>query len=99
DYRSSLATAELSLALDLPAGPVWVEGDATRLIQVVTNLLQNAAKYTDRGGQVNIQVASERAQGRVCVSVRDTGIGIPAEELPRVFEAFVQASPDSQRAR
>jgi CheY-like chemotaxis protein/anti-sigma regulatory factor (Ser/Thr protein kinase) len=65
-----------------------VEGDAVRLSQILTNLLHNAAKYTPAGGQISLTVRREGSE--VLVSVKDTGIGIPAEMLPRIFEMFAQ---------
>ncbi|HJT75642.1 MAG TPA: ATP-binding protein, partial [Gemmataceae bacterium] len=76
------------LTVALPAAPVLVQGDATRLAQVVANLLHNAAKYTGEGGHVRLAV--ERHGGEAVVRVRDDGMGIPAELLPRVFDLFTQ---------
>jgi signal transduction histidine kinase len=95
DRRAAAAEAGLALSLDLPQGPLWVDGDPVRLTQVIGNLLQNALKFTDRGGAVTLRVGREG--GRAVVAVRDTGVGIAPESLPRVFEAFVQL--DRTRAR
>ncbi|WP_224244170.1 hybrid sensor histidine kinase/response regulator [Hyalangium gracile] len=76
------------LELDLPQAPQIVDGDSARLAQVVANLLNNAAKYTEPGGRVRVCVAPEGEQS--VVRVRDTGTGISPEVLPRVFEMFVQ---------
>jgi CheY-like chemotaxis protein len=65
-----------------------VHADATRLAQVVGNLLSNAAKYTVEGGSIVLE--ARRAQGRARIAVRDTGIGIPAEALPNIFDMFTQ---------
>jgi len=70
-------------------GPVF--GDPTRLRQVVWNLLSNAIKATPEGGRVAIEV--ERREGRACIQVSDTGAGIPADFLPRIFDVFSQAYP------
>jgi PAS domain S-box-containing protein len=75
------------LTVDVPHG-LAVSGDPVRLAQVFANLLNNSAKYTPRGGKV--EVSAERVDGRVCVRIRDNGIGIRAEMLPRIFELFVQ---------
>jgi signal transduction histidine kinase/ActR/RegA family two-component response regulator len=72
----------------LPDEPLRVQADAARLTQVVTNLLNNAAKYTEEGGRIALIV--ERQGGEAVIRVRDTGIGIPAELLPRLFEPFLQ---------
>ena len=76
------------LSVALPQQPILVDADPTRLAQVLTNLLNNAAKYSDRGGHIQLNV--ELQGGEVVVRVKDTGIGIAAEELPRIFEMFVQ---------
>ncbi len=75
--------------------PVRVTGDAARLKQVVVNLLDNAIKYTPEGGKISVAI-SEAAQ-RACLTVSDTGIGIPADALPHVFERFYRA--DKARSR
>ncbi|WP_411280966.1 PAS domain S-box protein [Gemmatimonas sp.] len=76
------------LVATFPIQPLIVEADMTRLEQVFLNLLNNAAKYSDRGGRIQLDVARERND--VVVSVKDTGIGIAADQLPRVFEMFTQ---------
>jgi signal transduction histidine kinase len=76
--------------------PVWVQADPTRLEQVFVNLLINAAKYTDAGGEVSLSV--EHDEGEAIVRIRDTGIGIDPDLLPYVFDLFVQADPSSRRA-
>jgi PAS domain S-box-containing protein len=86
-----------ALAVILPPEPVHLDADPVRLAQVFSNLLNNAAKYTDRGG--HIRLAAEVAGGEVAVSVRDTGIGIAADVLPRLFEMFAQAAPALERSQ
>jgi signal transduction histidine kinase len=98
DRRVVITEAGLELVLDLPPGPVWVDGDPTRLAQVVGNLLQNAVKFTDPGGRVTVRVRLEEA-GRAALIVTDTGIGIEPEFLPRVFETFLQADRSLERSR
>ena len=78
---------ELSVAL--PPEPVRLEADSLRLEQVLVNLLHNAAKYTESGGR--IWLVAERTGDEIALRVRDTGIGIAPEMLPRVFDSFVQA--------
>jgi PAS domain S-box-containing protein len=85
------------LDLRLPDGRIPVDADPVRLSQVFANLLNNAAKYTDRGGRISLQV--EQRRGAVAVSVKDTGIGISPQALPTVFEMFSQATPALERAR
>src|SRR5690606_5416494 len=74
-----------------------VEGDAMRLEQVFTNLLINAAKYTEPGGQISVTL--ECQDGEAIVRVRDNGIGISRELLPRIFDLFAQGAPQSIRSR
>ncbi len=76
-------------------GPVVVTADPDRVEQVLTNLLDNALKFTPEGGEIRVRVAREGSEGVVCV--QDTGRGIPPEDLPRVFERFYRA--DRSRAR
>jgi PAS domain S-box-containing protein len=84
------------LSIALPSRPVVLDADPTRLAQVLLNLLNNAAKYTDPGGQVSL---SAQVEGdRVTVRVADTGIGIPREMLGRVFELFMQGERSLDRA-
>ncbi|MEZ5284713.1 MAG: ATP-binding protein [Vicinamibacterales bacterium] len=84
------------LSIDVPRDPVVVEGDATRLTQVFANLLLNACRYTPAGGHISLHARVHGAA--VVVRVRDTGIGIPEEFLPRLFDKFSQvASPLDRR--
>ena len=70
----------------LPPEPIWIDADATRLQEVVSNLLTNAVSYTGEDGLVSVTVI--RGSGEVVVAVRDTGCGIPADQLPHLFEMF-----------
>jgi PAS domain S-box-containing protein len=83
------------LSLDLPREPLLLHGDMTRLVQVFANLLNNATRYTPKGGHIEVRAAREGAQVRV--SVRDNGIGIPADKLERVFDMFVQMDRSLER--
>ena len=85
------------LTVSLPEETLMLEADKVRLTQVFGNLLNNAAKYTDRGGR--IWLGARREGESVLVSIRDTGIGIPAAKLPHVFEMFSQAHRDSARGQ
>ena len=76
------------LTVTLPPRPVIVNADPTRLEQVLGNLLNNACKFTDKGGHISLTL--EPAGEQAVIRVRDTGIGIAAEQLPRIFEMFVQ---------
>jgi CheY-like chemotaxis protein/anti-sigma regulatory factor (Ser/Thr protein kinase) len=77
--------------------PLHVEGDKTRLAQVVSNLLANSAKYTPEGGRIWLTVSRDGQQA--LVRVRDTGMGIPAEMLPLIFEMFTQVERNSGRSQ
>jgi signal transduction histidine kinase len=83
------------LALSIPDAPVWLQADAGRLEQVLVNLLSNAAKYTDPGGEVTLAVHQQGTQA--IIRIRDNGIGIAPEVLPRVFDLYMQADPASRR--
>lgn len=86
--RSLIDEAGLQFELSLPAAPIYLHADSIRLTQVFSNLLTNAAKYTERGGQILFVV--EREGNEAVVTVTDTGVGIPRNMLPRVFEMFTQ---------
>jgi signal transduction histidine kinase/DNA-binding response OmpR family regulator len=77
-----------ALAMHLPDTPIWVFGDFSRLSQIFSNVLHNAAKYTSEGGVIDLNVVVDR--GTVAVRVRDNGIGIDSQFLPHVFEVFTQ---------
>jgi PAS domain S-box-containing protein len=79
---------EHQLTVVVPPEPIRLEADATRLAQVLSNILTNAAKYTDQGG--HIRLAVERLGDEVLVRVKDDGIGIPKDALPRIFDMFTQ---------
>ena len=85
------------LSVSLPAEPIWLQGDPTRLEQVVVNLLNNAAKYTDEGG--HIRLTAQQEGGEVVLRVRDTGVGIAPELLPRIFDLFTQADRTLDRSQ
>jgi PAS domain S-box-containing protein len=85
------------LTVTLPQEPVPLEADPIRLAQVFANLLTNAAKYTEKRG--HIWLTAERLGAAVVVSVRDTGIGIAADHLPRLFEMFSQVAPALERSQ
>jgi signal transduction histidine kinase len=98
-YRDTLSHAGLELDLDLPDEErLPVRGDRLRLSQALSNLLQNAAKFTPPGGRVTVRAAAGADGKRAEVSVRDTGAGIEPEVLPQVFEIFTQADRSLDRA-
>jgi PAS domain S-box-containing protein len=84
------------LIVTIPPEPIPLEADPTRLAQVFLNLLNNAAKYTDRGGRIHL--SAERQDGDVVVRVIDNGIGIPTDKLPQVFDLFAQLDPSMERS-
>ncbi len=94
--RPLLEARSHELTLALPTEPVPVHGDAIRLLQVLANLLTNAAKYTPDGGHLRVAVA--RADGDAVVRVKDNGVGITAELLPRVFDLFTQGDRSLARS-
>jgi CheY-like chemotaxis protein len=85
------------LTVSLPNGPIRLEADPTRLEQVFWNLLNNAAKYTDPGGRIDL--SAEAVGGQVAVRVRDTGVGIEPAMLPRLFQMFVQVGEHKEHAQ
>ncbi len=85
------------LTIHVPPQPIYVDADVTRLAQVFANLLNNAAKFTDRGGRITLTVEQEGSDA--VVSVRDTGVGIPAPMLPKVFDMFTQVDRSLERAQ
>jgi signal transduction histidine kinase len=95
--RPNVEKARLDLVVDVPAEPVPMTVDRVRLAQVISNLLNNAAKYTEAGGRVTLSAAAE--DDRVTVRVRDTGVGIPAEVLPLIFDLFTQVDRNLNRSQ
>jgi signal transduction histidine kinase/DNA-binding NarL/FixJ family response regulator len=85
------------LEVALPPAPVRLHGDPARLVQVFTNLLNNAAKYTEDGGQIWLSGAAEGVEA--VVRVRDTGVGIPPDMLAAVFDLFIQADRSLERSQ
>jgi signal transduction histidine kinase len=85
------------LAATLPAAPVWLQADPCRLEQVFVNLLANAAKYTDVGGE--LAVCMHVRDGQAVVRIRDSGMGITPEVLPYIFDLFRQANEAAPRSK
>ena len=81
----------------MPAEKIHLHADETRLIQVFCNLLNNAAKYSDKGGE--IALSATRDGSEVVISVRDNGVGISPDVLPRVFDMFTQVHQSIERSR
>ena len=95
--RPLIEAAGHELTLSLPALPIYLDADPVRLAQVLSNLLNNAAKYMDRGG--HIWVSATRRDREVAVTVRDQGIGIPPEALPTIFDMFMQVEESLEKSR
>ncbi|MFZ3287211.1 MAG: hybrid sensor histidine kinase/response regulator, partial [Telluria sp.] len=94
-FRATGRSAGYRLDVDMLAG--WVNGDATRLEQIATNLIDNALKYTPAGGSIGIALTAEGDD--VVLTVRDSGVGISSELLPQVFDVFVQGSITLDRSQ
>ena len=94
--ESVIEAASHQLTLSLPAKPVLIDGDPTRLAQIFSNLLTNAARYTENGGTIHI--SAEVKEANLLLSVRDSGIGIPAEMLTRIFDMFTQVNQSLERS-
>ncbi|MDE1920427.1 MAG: HAMP domain-containing protein [Candidatus Omnitrophica bacterium] len=86
---------EINMGIVLPQGQVWIEGDATHLRRVFFNLINNAVKFTPEGGEIDI--LTEIHDAHVAVSIKDSGIGIPAENQARIFEKFYRGNPAKQK--
>jgi signal transduction histidine kinase/CheY-like chemotaxis protein len=95
--RPTLGSSDHELAVVLPDQPIWIHADPTRIVQVIGNLLNNAAKYTPESGQITLSV--ERADGQAVIRVRDNGVGIPPAMLSRVFEMFTQVEDGVGRGK
>jgi PAS domain S-box-containing protein len=95
--RPLVDAARQRLEVSLPAEPLWLEGDPIRLSQIFGNLLNNATKYTDAGQEIRLE--AKPFDGGVLVSVKDKGVGIPAELLPRLFDMFSQGHPNPSIAQ
>ncbi|MGI5860923.1 MAG: PAS domain S-box protein [Myxococcales bacterium] len=98
DHRELFLRNGVGLEFEGAGEPLWVDGDPTRLSQVIGNLLQNAAKFTPRGGQAVLAIEAS-SPAEVLLRVRDNGNGIPPEMLEQVFEPFVQGAQTLERSR
>src|SRR5258707_1928732 len=95
--RPLIESAGHELTVTLLPEPIPLDADLTRLAQVFSNLLNNAARYTEQGGHIGL--TAERHGGEVVVKVRDTGLGIPADMLPKIFEMFTQVDRSLERSQ
>jgi CheY-like chemotaxis protein len=85
------------LNITLPDEPIWLNADAIRISQIFSNLLNNAAKYTDEGGQIELVV--ENTDKKVIISIRDNGIGIPEHMISHIFDMFLQVDNSLERSQ
>lgn len=99
DRRGVVEKAGLQLSQETPSTPVWVTGDATRLAQVFSNLLDNAVKFTDARGTIAVRLITDDSAKRACVCVTDTGAGIEPAVLPKLFDVFAQSQQSLDRSR
>jgi signal transduction histidine kinase len=95
--RPLVEKAGLQLTVKLPTEPILLEGDRVRLTQVFSNLLNNSAKYTEPGGRITLTALAN--SDRAVVRIRDTGVGIAPEVLPRIFELFTQVDRSLNRSQ
>ena len=94
--RPQIDRRQHTLSVDLGTAPVFIDGDADRLGQVVMNLLDNAAKYTPLNGNISVAISSN--EGNAVVSVRDDGVGVPPDRASEIFAAFTQLEPSGTSA-
>ncbi|MFL6691423.1 MAG: ATP-binding protein, partial [Ramlibacter sp.] len=99
DYRPSMEAAGQTMTMHGCEGPVWVEGDPVRIAQMFSNLLTNAARFTTAPGKVDVHLKVSAERGTVQIVVTDTGIGMEAELLGRLFDPFSQATQDMARSK
>jgi two-component system CheB/CheR fusion protein len=99
DHRSELTRRGLGCQLRVAADPLWVNGDPARLAQAIGNLLQNASKFTGPGGHVTVDLDRDPVDGQAVLRIRDDGVGIEPDLLPRLFRPFEQADRTLDRSR
>lgn len=97
DLDREIRARRQAIALELAAEQMWVRGDATRLAQIVGNLLENSSKYSPDGGRIVLTVSREEGQAVLCVS--DDGDGISAEDMPHIFESYFRGRGSAHGCR
>jgi two-component system CheB/CheR fusion protein len=95
--RLTIEQRRHELAVHLPPSPIWIDGDLTRLEQVVVNLLNNAAKYTDDGGKISLSLEGEGKEA--VLRVQDSGVGIAPDRMPHIFDLFAQGERSLARSQ
>lgn len=95
--RPLLETAKQELVVHAPPTPIWLKADAVRLAQVFSNLINNACKYSEPGGR--IELTAELKNDQATIRVKDSGVGIPQHMLPQIFEMFTQVDQSLERAQ
>ena len=95
--RPLVEAAGHTLTLELPSQPLLLDADPIRLAQVLTNLINNAAKYTPAGGRISVRTAQDGDQ--VAIAVQDNGVGLPREMLPKIFDMFTQVGASLERSQ
>ncbi|HVF16548.1 MAG TPA: ATP-binding protein, partial [Steroidobacteraceae bacterium] len=95
--QPAIQAAQHSLRVELPSAPVWVKGDPSRLEQVICNVVNNACKYTAKGGDISLILTD--VSNQAVLQVTDNGLGIPQEMLPFVFDMFTQVDRNLDRAQ
>jgi signal transduction histidine kinase len=98
DARALTETAGIELALEVPEAAIWIDGDATRLAQVLTNLMDNATKFTEPGGHVTVRLSRSAEGSRAVMTVQDNGVGIEPRMLSHIFTSFTQADRSRDRS-
>lgn len=99
DYRPSIEASHQRLAVHVPPGPLWVHGDPVRLAQMMGNLLNNASRFNQPDGLIEVHAEAEPSGGFARMCVKDSGIGIAPELMARLFDPFEQAAQDIARSR
>ncbi len=97
DVRPAFEAGSIDFWVELPREPLYIEADPTRITQVLHNLLNNAAKYTDAGGRVSLSVRQDG--GQAAITVADSGVGLDAEQLGQIFDLFGQVDPGIDRSK
>lgn len=99
DYRCTFEASGIDLAVSTPSKPIWMEGDPTRLVQALGNLLHNAHKFSNAGGSVKVTLKYNKELRQAEISVKDKGLGIEPAILPDIFDMFRQADQGLDRSR